>query len=266
MPRNQAMWASLKPLYTLFLVIVLLSACAAPREIIHVRSIDPSPYIDTLKKRSSLSGGFATTMHMNFRGADRNFQGKVYLLIAFPEKFRLEVPGWMGSTLLVMVNDGENVWAYYPEEGTSYRSSAHGLSISPYLPFPLPIDPALIPLLFAGGLPDDVEDRSLRAYELESGRSVLYIEKPGAETLRYIFSGGEFPGLMELKADIRGGTYTVTSFQDASELPTEFQYSSDGGDLKAKLKDSRPLSDVPLTTFQSPVPPGIPTRDLEIFR
>jgi len=255
-----------KPFHTLVLAFILLSACSAPREIRHVRSVDPSIYIDALKNRTDPAGGFATTMHMDFRGGDRDFQGKVYLLIAFPEKFRLEVPGWMGSTLLLMVNDGKDVWAYYPEEGRSYRSSAHGLSISPYLPFPLPVDPSLIPLLLAGALPDDMGEHSATAYELESGRSVLYLEKTGGETLRYLFSEGGEPRLTELKADIRHGTYTLTNFGDASGLPTDFRFRSDGGELKAKFKDSRNLDNVSPTTFQSPVPPGIPTRNLETTR
>jgi outer membrane lipoprotein-sorting protein len=256
----------IKPLHALALLVLFLSACSAPREIRHVRSINPSPYINTLIERSSLAGGFATTMHMEFRGEGKNFQGKVYLIIAYHEMFRLEVPGWMGSTLLVMVNNGKNVWAYYPEEGTSYRSSAHGLSISPYLPFPLPIDPALIPLLITGALPDDVEYWSSRAYELESGRTVLYLEKPGEETLRYIFSRGEKPHLVELQADVHNGTFILTNSQDTPNLPTEFRYRSTKGELKAKLKDSRPLDDVSPDTFQSPIPPGIPMRDLEILR
>jgi len=256
----------IKSLHTLALVVLFLSACAAPREIRHVRSIDPSPYINTLKERSSLAGGFATTMHMDFRGEGKKIQGKAYLLIAYHEMFRLEVPGWMGSTLLVMVNNGENVWTYYPEEGTSYRSSAHGLSISPYLPFPLPVDPALIPLLITGALPDDVEYRSARAYELESGRTVLYLEKSGEETLRYIFSHDETPHLVEFKTDVRNGTFILTNSQDTPHLPTEFRYRSAKGELKAKLKDSRPLDDVSPDMFQSPIPPGIPMRDLEILR
>lgn len=257
----------IKPLHTFALVaLILLSACAAPRKIRHVRSIDPSPYINILKERSSLAGGFATTMHMDFRGEGGDFQGKAYLLIAYHKMFRLEVPGWMGSTLLVMVNNGENVWAYYPEEGTSYRSSVHGLSITPYLPFPLPMDPALIPLLITGALPDDVEFRSASAYELESGRAVLYLEKPGVETLRYLFSHGETPHLAELRADLRNGTFTLINSQDTPHLPTEFRFRSAKGELKVKLKDSRPLDDVSPDMFQSPIPPGIPMRDLEILR
>jgi outer membrane lipoprotein-sorting protein len=256
----------IKPLHTLVLFVLLLSACSAPREIRHAGSIDPSPFINALKERSSLAGGFATTMHMDFRGEGKKFQGKVYLLIAYHDMFRLEVPGWMGSTLLVMVNNGENVWAYYPEEGTSYRSSAHGLSISPYLPFPLPIDPALIPFLITGALPDNVEYRSARAYELESGGTVLYLEKPGVETLRYIFSHGETPHLVELRADNRNGIFILINSPDTPHLPIEFRYRSADGELKARLKDSRLMNDVSPDTFQSPIPPGIPMRDLEILR
>ncbi|TNF45309.1 hypothetical protein EP232_06125 [bacterium] len=256
----------IKPLPSLALVVLLLSACAAPREIRHVRSTDPSPFIDALKERNSLADGFATTMHMDFRGEEKKFQGKAYLLIAYPERFRLEVPGWMGSTLLVMVNNGADVWAYYPEEGTSYRSSARGLSISPYLPFPLPIDPALIPLLITGALPEDVEYWSARAYELESGQTALYLEKPGKETLRYIFSRDETPYLIEFRADVRDGTFTLTNSRDTPHLPTEFRYRSAKGALNAKLKDSRSLDNVSTDTFQSPIPPGIPMRDLENLR
>lgn len=256
----------MKPLHAFALAFILLTACATPREIRHVRSIDPLPYIDILEKRTGSAGGLATTMHMDFKGGKRDFQGKAYLLIAFPERFRLEVPGWMGSTLLVMVNDGQDVWAYYPGEGTAYRSSAHGLSISPFLPFPLPVDPSFIPLLLAGSLPEDLEHRTSRAFELESGGSVLYLEKPGGTTLRYVFAKGPGPRLVELRADIQGGTYTVTSFEDPYDLPTEFRFSTAQGELRAKLRDSRSLDDFPQTAFQSPIPPGITTRDLETLR
>ncbi|NOY85739.1 MAG: hypothetical protein GXP52_00360 [Deltaproteobacteria bacterium] len=250
--------------YIILCVTAILLASCAPAELRRIRSVDPTPLLNILKDRSRMAGAFATTMQMNFTENGRHFQGKAYLLVSQPQSFRLEVPGILGSTLLLMVGDGENVWAYYPRAGAAYHTSAHGMDLSPYLPFPFPLDPAWIPFLVTGSLPPGSDYSEATAYELKSGKTVLYLDVPDWGSLRYIFGHGAVPYPMELSAQVKGGTIRVVNSKDAPHLPVRFQFRSDTATLKAELEDSRVLKTIPPGAFLRPIPQNIPVRDLEI--
>ena len=244
------------------ILCVLLASCA-PAELRKIRSADPVPLLDILKNRSRMAEAFATTMQMNFTEGDRHFKGKAYLLVSQPQNFRLEVPGIMGSTLIIMVGNGEDVWAYYPRDGQAFHTSAHGMALSPYLPFPFPLDPAWIPFLVTGSLPGDLEIPGATAYELDSGATGLYLNVPGWGDMQYIFGHGALPYPMKMSARVRGGTIKVVNSREAPHLPVRFQFLSDTAALKAVLEDSRVLKTVPPGAFLSPIPTDAPVRDLE---
>ena len=210
-----------------------------------------------------MAGAFSTTMRMNFTEDGRHFSGKAYLLVSQPQHFRLEIPGILGSTLLLMVGDGKDVWAYYPRDGAAYRTSAHGMALSPYLPFPFPLDPAWIPFLVTGSLPPDFDYSGAMAYELDSGGIELYLDVRDWGSWQYIFGPGPVPYPIELSARVRGGTITVVNSREAPYLPIRFRFRSDTATLKATLEDSRILENAPPGAFLRPIPPNIPVHDLE---
>ena len=127
----------------IILIAAMGSACA-PRQIKPVAAMDPAPFLDAVYARNAiLEGGLSGTLELGFRNGKRRFKGRTYV-VAFPDgRFRLEVPAPLGGTLLVMVSNNAEILAYYPGEGKAFRSEAGGRSLNPYIPFPLPVDPAL---------------------------------------------------------------------------------------------------------------------------
>lgn len=251
---------------TLLAIITALSACAAPGTIRHAGSLDPEPLLKILESRRPLADGLTATVHMDFEDEGRHFKGKAYLLVSHPGRFRLEVPGWMGSTILLMASDGRVIWAYYPEDRKAFRTSSDGLSLSPYLPFPFPIDTAAFPYLLAGTLPEE-RIGPVSAYEIESGGAVLYLGNPDGTSLRYRFKrdrraeGSLY--LFETTAESAEGRYTTTFNDRTPYLPRRFAFSSVSATLRARLESSRFISKPGDDPFRSPVPQGIDVLDLE---
>ena len=170
---------------TIIVLITLLAAGCAPRLIKPVGLTDPVPLLEVVNTRSLiLEKGLSGTLELTFKNPQRHFNSRAYIL-AYPDgRFRLEIPGLLGGTVLVMVNDGREILAFYPGENRAFRSTVDGRSINPHLPFPLPVDPAILPALIMGVTPPgdgDTVSRA-RAWLLESGKRLLLTE-PGKSDL-----------------------------------------------------------------------------------
>ncbi len=252
----------------LICIALTISACAGPRAIRHVRSLDPDPLIRTLKSRRPLADGLASTVHMDFKGSDRHFKGKGYLLVSRPGRFRLEIPGWLGSTVLLMVSDGRTIWAYYPEEGKAYRTAVDGLSLSPYLPFSFPIETTALPHLLAGSLPES-DNNSVSAYETESGGAVLYVVS-GTASMTFRFERDRKNDgvlyLAEVSTESRDGRYLTSYSEQEPHLSRRLTFSSGAATLEVKLESTKFVKDLADDRFRSPIPSGIAVYDLESGR
>ncbi|UCF30306.1 MAG: hypothetical protein JSV26_09600 [bacterium] len=253
--------------WILLLIVVILSACAGPGSIRHVGSMDSDPLLFILESRETLAEGLTATIHMDFEGEDRHFKGKAYLLVSHPGRFRLEVPGWLGSTLLLMASDGQHIWAYYPEDAKAYRTTRDGLSLSPYLPFPFPLNTATLPHILLGSLPRE-EGKTASAYETTSGGAVLYLRDPERGVTRYLFRRSRKGTLYlsETTLESRSGRYVTTFDKRPPHHPLRFTFVSAESTLRVKLDQVHFRTTMDESPFRSPVPPGIFVKDLESYR
>lgn len=248
----------------LLALLFLTSSCAAPDSFKRVNSIDPAPFLKALAQRKAATAGLISTLEVKYRGEAGRYAGDIYLVLARPSRLRLEIPGAMGSTFLVMVSDGNRVWAYYPEEGSAYVTSVGGASLAPYLPFHFPMDPAWIPDLIMGVMPGDTETERVSAYTTESGKHVLYLDRSDGLSLWYAMLPGDRARLLAVTAKKDDTTLKVSYDTEDSNLPRKLGYESDDGRTRVNFIQVRRTDSPPAKAFESPVPPHIPVRDLEM--
>ncbi|MEE8319742.1 MAG: hypothetical protein V3R44_03540 [bacterium] len=251
------------PRIWLLALLFLTTSCAAPDSYRHISSIDPEPFVKTLTAREAAPEGLISTLDVRYRGEAGRYSGEVFLVLARQSKLRLEVPGSMGSTFLVMVSDGRKVWIYYPGEGSAYMTSVGGESLAPYLPFPLPLDPAWIPDLIMGLIPQGVNAESIRAYTTRSGKTVLYLDGSDGLSLQYAMLPGDPARLYSVTARKDGSTLTVTFAREDTNLPEKLDYRSADGRTKADFIQVRRTDSLPKMAFESPIPSDISVKDLE---
>ncbi|UCG37860.1 MAG: hypothetical protein JSV00_06555, partial [bacterium] len=177
----------------LLVILALLMAGCAPRQVRTVAVIDPAPLLQVVRDRDmALGQGLAGTLELDFRQEGRRFRGTAHVVMIPDGRFRIEVPGPLGSTLLIMTGDGHQVLAYYPEEGKAFRSTAGGKPLSPYLPFPFPVAPLELPALVCGVLPGGPGEMEASAGLLRSGKRLLSL-RSGDAGHSYSFFFGERP-------------------------------------------------------------------------
>lgn len=252
-----------RPALPLLLAGLLLAvSCARTQTMTYVSSLEPAPFLELLERRTAAIAGLSAEMEMDFRDNERRFRGRAYLMLAADGRFRIEVPGPWGSTALVMVSDGEDLWAYYPEKNRAYRSALDGRSLSPYLPFPFEMDLRRLPAALAGVLPADRAWSGPRAFLLSSGQAALLLDLGGREG-RYTFSGGLAGELARLEVPGGQGSLMVDFAGQSPSLPHLFEYRASGALLKGRLEDVRVVADPPERSFLPPQPSDMPVLDLE---
>ncbi len=247
----------------LLALFFLATSCAAPASYRHISSIDPVPFVKALTERELLSEGLISTLDVRYRGDAGRYSGEVFLVLASSSRLRLEVPGSMGSTFLVMVSDGRKVLVYYPGEGLAYMTSVGGESLAPYLPFHFPLDPAWIPDLILGIIPEGVNTESARAYATRSGKAVLYLDGSDGLSLQYVMLPGDPARLYAVTARKDSSTLTVTFASEDTNLPGKLDYRSAEGRTKVDFIQVRRADSLPERAFESPVPSYISVKDLE---
>jgi hypothetical protein len=247
---------------TITVLIVLLAAGCAPRMFKPVGLVDPVPLLEVVNtRRLTLEKGLSGTLELAFKNHERRFNSRVYI-VAYPDgRFRLEIPGLLGGTILVMVNDGREILAYYPGENRAFRSAVDGRSINPHLPFPLPVDPTLLPALIMGVTPPGDTVSGARAWLLESGERLLLTE-PGKSGLRYryLFNRGAENALREIT--VRGNDMEVSigTREGARYLPREFEITLAEGVLKGQWVEPFGGNE---TVLDLNLPVHVPVTDLE---
>ncbi len=246
-------------------IIVLLVAwgtACAPRQIKPVAAIDPAPLLEKIyTRRMAFEQGLSGTVELVFYGKKR-FNGKVYI-VAYPDgRFRLEVPGPFGGTHLVMASDNTEILAFYPGENRAFRSVVDGKSINPHLPFPLPVDPTILPAMIMGVFPEGGRTTGAEAHLMDSGEKRLQTAAAdGRFQYTYFFGKGSDNRLRQVMVRGEDMEVSVRTFMDNGHLPRDFtitltegilkgkwdsvtSFKGNGADLWPRLPDSVPVTDL----------------------
>lgn len=249
------------------IIIILLTAlgtACAPRQIKPVAVMDPAPLLDAVYTRNeTLERGLSGILELAYKDGKQRFNGKVYI-VAFPDgRFRLEVPALLGGTLLVMASDRVEIFAYYPGEGKAFRSKVDGRSLNPYLPFPLPVDPTMLPALIMGALPDSDAPSDAEAWLMDSGEKLLRIT-PSDSGLQfgYLFARGRVDRLREITILGWDLKVLVRTGPDPDYLPGDFDLALSEGVLKGEWDSVSPFGgDEEALGLR--IPDHVPVTDLE---
>ena len=239
------------------------TACA-PRQIKPVAAIDPAPLFEVVNTRQmAFEKGLSGSLELTFRNDKKRFKGRVYI-VAYPDgRFRLEVPGTLGSTLLVMASDNREILAFYPGENRAFRSAVDGRAINPHLPFPLPVDPTILPALIMGVFPEGHDASGAEAYLMDSGEKLLQTGS-GDSGLQftYLFDKGPGDSLREITIRGRDMVVSVRTHLKPDHLPRDFNLTMAEGVLKGEWDSVAPFGGDE-ANLGLRLPESIPVTDLE---
>jgi len=250
-------------LLTVACALIFTTTACAPGRILPVSDIDPSPLFETVQNRRSVfEKGISGTLEMDFKQGNRHFRGRAYV-IAFPDgRFRLEVPGFMGSTLLIMAADGKELLTYYPGKGKAYRSAANARFIDNHLPFPLPVDAAMLPALLLGVFPEGNDSPEIRASLLNSGEKRLQAGWDNTELqFLHLFSRGD-ASLREIHALRDDMKLEVITEKTPPHFPRGFTLTFHDAKLKGKW-DKVNLFQGNDSMVKLRIPGSVPVTNLE---
>jgi hypothetical protein len=245
-----------------FLLAIAIPGCAQ-RQLRPVADIDPTPLLETVSERNALfEQGLSGVLEMDFRQGKKRFRGRAFI-IAFPDgRFRLEIPGPLGSTFLIMTYDGDKVLAYYPEEGRAYRSYRDSPTINPYLPFPLPIKMGAIVSLLMGTPAVENASAEIRAFLLESGEKQLLLRSDDGVQMSYLFTGGPTAALRVVKAQETSMEMVVTTRKIQPYFPSRFVINLPDADMRGQW-ESVAFFDDDETVLQPDIPGSVHVNDLK---
>lgn len=228
------------------IVIILIMAwgtACAPRQIRPVAAIDPAPLLEAVNaRRTAFENGLSGTLELAYKNGKQRFKGRVYI-IAYPDgRFRLEVPGPMGGTLLVMASDNREILAFYPEENRAFRSAVDGRSINPHLPFPLPVDPSILPALIMGVFPESNTAPKAEAHLMDSGEKLLQTgSRDNGLQFTYLFDKASKATLRKITVKGRDLKVLVRTRQGPDHLPRDFSLTMAEGVLKGHWDSVAPF-------------------------
>jgi hypothetical protein len=249
---------------TVVCLLTLPVVACAPHQIQPVADIDPSPLLETVTYRqTAFESGVSGTLEMDFKQGKKHFRGSVFI-VAFPDgRFRLEVPGPLGNTLLIMANNGHEVLAYYPEKGKAYRSVSDGPSLNPHLPFPLPVEANTLTPLLLGIIPEGMSISQLNAFLLQSGeKQLLAGSNNGGLQLTYLFTREPSVALRIVKASKKDMDIVVTTQKTPPYFPEGFVLATPDANLKGEWEKVA-FFDGDETILQLNVPASVHVTDLE---
>jgi len=254
----------LRSLWAFILIVPVLAGCAGPSTFDNAARIDPSELLRILDfQRENLKQGFAGNLEMDFREGKRHYRGESFILVDPQGRFRLEVPGWMGSTLMIMVNDGRIIKAYYPKDNELYITSVSGRSLSPFLPFPFPLDPATLPSLISGIWPDNADAALAAAYINKKGERLLSTTTPDFPVLNYVFRPHPQDFLKELSVLHDESRLTVYFAAEGDNLPKAFTYKDETTALKGSFQNLKIFTVLNDAAFSLELPPDVVIRELD---
>jgi len=258
---------SSKRLFARLSIIVLLTAwgaACAPRQIKPVAAIDPTPLFQVINNRQlAFENGLSGSLELAYKNGKQRFRGRVYI-VAYPDgRFRLEVPGAMGGTHLVMANDNQEILAFYPGENRAFRSSVDGKSMNPHLPFPLPVDPTILPALIMGVFPHSNNVSGAEAHLMDSGEKLLktVLGNTGLQ-FSYLFGKGPDNSLQKITIIGKDLEVSINTRSDFDHFPRDFDLTLTEGSLKGEW-DSVKLFGGDEATLRLRLPDSVPVTDLE---
>jgi hypothetical protein len=241
-----------------------MGAGCAPRQIRPVADIDAAPLLETLNsRRKAFERGLSGTLDLTFQDGEDRFGSRAYI-VAYPDgPFRLEVPAPLGGTALVMTSDNSEILAFYPGKGKAFRSAVDGVSMTPHIPFGLPLDPSMLPSLIMGVFPGGGPPVSPRAYLMDSGQMLLQVGWEDNDLqYTYLFDGGPDFRLRSITIRGQGLEVLLKTFQGSDDLPLDFTITLADGALKGQW-DSVSAFSGRETDLDLRLPDGVPVTDLE---
>jgi len=248
----------------IILFLMVWGTACAPRQIKPVAAIDPAPLLERINtRRIAFEQGISGSLELTYKNSKKRFRGRVYV-VAFPDgRFRLEVPGPFGGTHVVMVNDNTEILAFYPGEGMAFRSAVDGRSLNPHLPFPLPVDPAILPALIMGVLPEGDGVSTTEAYLLDSGEKLLSTGAEGSGLhFTWLFDKTDKDRLRKITVRDRDMDVSVHTRLQPEYLPLDFNITLASGVFKGEW-DSIEFFGGDEAAFGLRLPTSITVTDLE---
>jgi outer membrane lipoprotein-sorting protein len=252
----------MKKAWLILTIALLLSAgCAGRDSFTATARIEPGVLLEALEqRRNELSTGITGELDMDFKDPSRHHRGDGYITLTPSGKFRLEVPGAFGSTVLLMVSDGLTTVVYYPSESRAYRTTGPGDQLAPFLPFPMPFDPSSLSGMLTGTVSPD--DHEVTAYEAASGERLLVFEDSTVSQYRYLFSGGLVPHISRLWVTLEEGELTVEFSRSDPWLPDRFRYTNGDTRMKGRFQWVRIAENLDGSVFTLDLPGNVTLREL----
>ncbi len=248
----------------IIMLIMVWGAACAPRQIMPVAVIDPAPLLETVNaRRQALEKGLSGSMELTFKNDKQRFKGRVYI-VAYPDgRFRLEVPAPLGGTHLVMASDNTEILVFYPGENRAFRTSVDGRSLNPHLPFPLPVDPTILPALIMGVYPEGRAALNAQARLMDSGEKIL-ITGPEGSGLQFTYLFDKIPEnpLREITVRGRNMKVSVRTRREPDHLPRDFELTLAEGVLKGEWDSVAPYGGDEAALGLN-LPDSVPVTDLE---
>lgn len=242
----------------------VLGAACAPRQIKPVAATDPAPLLNAVRMReSTLDRGLSGTLELAYKNGRERFKGSVYI-VAYPDgRFRLEVPAPLGGTFLVMTSDSKEILAFYPGRNRAFRSEVDGRSINPYLPFPLPLDPGVLPALIMGVLPAEDTAVKAQAWLMDSGEKLLRVIPDGKDLqFDYLFDAELKERIRKITARGRDLQVSLRIGPGPDQLPADFELLLPEGTLSGQWDSVAPFTGEKASLVLR-IPDSVTITDLE---
>ena len=227
--------------------------------------IDPAPLLEVVNARQiAFEKGLSGSLDLSFKNGKQRYNSKAYI-VAYPDgRFRLEVPGFLGDTYLVMASDNTEILAFYPSQNKAFRSAIDGQSINPHLPFPLPVDPTRLPALLMGVFPGSGHPAGVEAHLMDSGEKLLRtITDDRKLQYDYLFDKGHADRLRKITIRGKDIEVTVHTAPKANHLPRDFDITLPDGVLKGEWDSVVPFRG-DTAVLELPLPASVSVKDLEI--
>lgn len=244
-------------------LLILSAAACAPRDLYPERNIDPTPLMQAVRDRGEvMSSGVSGTILLRYAGEDGRFGGKAYVTALPGGAFRMEIPGFLGNTLVAIASDGTHVLTYYPEEGQAFRSPARGHAIGIHLPFPLPLEAASLPSLLLGVLPQDGTPEMIRAAILNTGERILQVREKGTGTeFTFLFRKNTLD-LRSYRCSLGGLDLQGTTQGKPPFFPEAFRFEFPDARIEGEWETIR-FFEGEASALKLRIPPSVPVTDLE---
>ena len=247
------------------MLLVIGTAACAPRQIKPVALIDPAPLLEVVNARQIVfEKGLSGSLDLSFKNGKQRFNSRVYI-VAYPDgRFRLEIPGFLGDTYLVMVSDNNEILAFYPGQSKAFRSSVDGRSLNPHLPFPLPVDPTRLPALLMGVFSGSDHPADVEAHLMDSGEKLLRtVSGDTGMQYNYLYDKGNSARLRKITIRGKGVEVTVRTASEPNHLPQDFDITLPEGVLRGEWDSVAPFEG-DRTVLELPLPASVTVTDLEI--